>query len=96
MLETVLSHLNKKETEGLILAAQEQALRTNIIKHRVIKTSETPLGRLSEESTEIVWNINGGCKKIAQHEYRRPHDKVALWVHWKMIGKYGRELADKW
>ena len=28
----------KKETEGLILAAQEQALRTNSIK-----TSETPL-----------------------------------------------------
>ena len=33
----------KKETEGLILAAQEQALRTNSIKHSIDKTSETPL-----------------------------------------------------
>ena len=36
----------KKETEGLILAAQEQALRTNSIKHSIDKTSETPLCRL--------------------------------------------------
>ena len=33
----------KKETESLILAAQEQALRTNSIKHSIDKTSETPL-----------------------------------------------------
>ena len=32
----------KKETEGLIPAAQEQALRTNSIKHSIDKTSETP------------------------------------------------------
>ena len=36
----------KKETEDLILAAQEQALRTNSIKHSIDKTSETPLCRL--------------------------------------------------
>ena len=35
--------LKKKKTEGLILAAQEQALRTKSIKHSVDKTSETPL-----------------------------------------------------
>ena len=35
----------KKETEGLILAAQEPALRTNSIKYSIDKTSETPLCR---------------------------------------------------
>ena len=36
----------KKETEGLIIAAQDQALRTNAIKHNINKTDETPLCRL--------------------------------------------------
>ena len=44
----------KKETEGLIPAAQEQALRTNSIKHSIDKTSQTPLCRLCGESTETV------------------------------------------
>ena len=45
----------KKETEGLILAAQEQALRTNSIKYSIDKTSETPLCRLCGEATESQW-----------------------------------------
>ena len=59
----------KKETEGLILAAQEQALRTNSIKHSIDKTSET------------VRHIISGCKRLAQREYKKRHDKVALRVH---------------
>ena len=55
----------KKETEGLILAAQEQALRTNSIKHSIDKTSETPLCRLYGESTETVRHIVSRCKKLA-------------------------------
>ena len=86
----------KKETEGLILAAQEQALRTNSIKHSVDKTSQTPLCRLCGESTETVWHIVSGCKKFAQNEYRKRHDKVALRVHWEMCRKYGIDCTDKW
>ena len=33
----------KKEAEGLILAAQEQAVRTNSVKHSMDKTAETPM-----------------------------------------------------
>ena len=42
----------KKETEGLIIAAQDQALRTNAIKHNIDKTGETPLCRLCKEKSE--------------------------------------------
>ena len=73
--------LLKKETEGLILAAQEQALRTNSIKHSIDKTSETPLCRLCGDCSETVRHIVSGCKKLAQREYRKRHDKVALRVH---------------
>ena len=50
----------KKETEGLILAAQEQALRTNSIKYSIDKTSETPLCRLCGDATETVRYIVSG------------------------------------
>ena len=68
----------KKETEGLILAAQEQALRTSSIKYSIDKT---PLCRLCGDATETVRHIVSGCKKLALREYRKRHDKVALRVH---------------
>jgi len=86
----------KKETEGLILAAQEQALRTNSIKHSIDKTSETSLCRLYGESTETVRHIVSGRKKLAQNEYRQRHDKLALRVHWEVSWKYGIECTEKW
>ena len=81
----------------MILAAQEQALRTKSIKHSVDKTSETPLCKLCGESTETVWHIVcSGRKRLPQIEYRKRHDKVAQLVHWEMCWKYGIECTDKW
>ena len=79
-----------------ILAAQEKALRTNSIKYSIDKTSETPLCRLCGAATETVRHIASGCKKLRQREYRKRHDKVALWVNWEMYRKYGIECNDKW
>ena len=42
----------KKGDRRLILAAQEQAFRTNSIKYSIDKTSETPLCRLCGDATE--------------------------------------------
>ena len=86
----------KKETESLILAAQEQALRTNSFKQSIDKTSETPISRLCGESTETVWHIVSGCRKLAQKEYRKRHAKVALQAHWEQCRKYGLKCNDTW
>ena len=84
----------KMETEGLIPAAQDQVFRTNSIEYSIDKTSETPLCRLCGESSETVRHIVSGCKKFVQREYRKHHDKVALWVHWEMCRKHGIECTD--
>ena len=44
----------KKETEGMIGAPQEQALRTNSVKCFIYKTSDSPLCRLCGKSLESV------------------------------------------
>ena len=48
------------------------------IKYSIDKTSETTLCRLCGDVTETVRHIVSGCKKLAQREYRKRHDKVAL------------------
>lgn len=55
----------KKETEGTILAPQEQALRTNSIKFSIDKTSDTPLCRLRRVHTETIGHMTSGCSKLA-------------------------------
>ena len=51
----------KKETEGMICAAQEQALRANSIKWYIDKTNDSPLCRLCGKSSESVWQVVNGC-----------------------------------
>ena len=59
----------KKQTESLLTAAQDQALRTNIIKAKIDKTSDCSLCRLCKEADETVTHIASQCSKLAQLEY---------------------------
>ena len=36
----------KVETEAMLYAAQEQAIRTNCVKHKIDKTAQSPLCRM--------------------------------------------------
>ena len=58
-------------------------------------TSETLLCRLCRDSTDTVWHIFSGCRKLAQREYRKRHDKVALRVHWELCRKYELECNNE-
>ena len=86
----------KKETEGLIIAAQDQALRTNMIKFHIDKTSPSPRCRLCHNRNETVDHILSGCEKLAQSEYKKRHDKVAAAIHWCMCKKHHIQCEEKW
>ena len=58
----------KAETEALICAAQEQAIRTNYVKFKIDKTAESPMCRLCNEKGESVGHVVSECKKLAQKE----------------------------
>ena len=47
----------KIQTEALLCAAQEQAIRTNYIKHRVDKSSDYPLCRMCGKRGATVHHI---------------------------------------
>ena len=86
----------KKETEGMILAAQDQALPTRHRKIRIEKQSGDPKCRLCGEREETVMHVLSECKKIAQTEYKKRHDKVATWTHWRLCQIYSLPHADSW
>ena len=86
----------KKETEGFIMAAQDQALRTNAIKCKIDKTSNSSMCRLCGDREETVDHLVSSCSKIAQTDYKERHNKVAAMLHWNLCKKYGLPVTDKW
>ena len=86
----------KKETEGLIIAAQDQALRTNYIKKKIDKEDINPTCRMCHNSNETIDHILSSCGKLAQNEYKKRHDKVAAIIHWSMCRNHNFEATDKW
>ena len=70
-----------------VTAAQDQALRTNIIKAKIDKTSDCSLCRLYKEADEAVTHIASQCSKLAQLEYKIRHDKVAQALYWELCRK---------
>ena len=67
----------KVETEALIFAAQEQALRANYVKFNIDKSVESPLCRLFGQKGETINHIISKCKYVAQIECKRRHDNIA-------------------
>ena len=60
----------KIQTESLLCAAEEQALRTNYGKYHIDMSVESPLCRMCEEKGETVHHIVSECKKLAQKKYK--------------------------
>ena len=86
----------KRETESLIVAAQNQSLRTNLVKAKIDRSQEDSLCRLCRKVDESIDHIVSGCSKLAQKEYKRRHDNFGKIVHWKLAKKCTFEVNDKW
>ena len=70
----------KRETETLIVAAQNQSIRTNLVKaKRFTKARKTC--RLCKKVDESMNHVVSGCSKLAQKAYKRRHDNLGKMVH---------------
>ena len=66
----------KRETESLLMAAQNSAIRTNHIKARTDKTQQNSKCRLCCDRDETINHIISECSKLAQMEYKARRDWV--------------------
>ena len=54
----------KKETEGMIFAAQEQALQTNWVKKNIDKKDVGEKCRMCGERDKSIFHLVSECKKL--------------------------------
>ena len=72
----------KKETEGLIMAAQDQSLRTRWIKQYIDTTTDSPKMQNVRKKIENIHHIVSQCNELAQNKYKKlKHDQVAALLH---------------
>ena len=87
----------KKESEGFLMAAQDQALRTNSVKKRIDNQNVSPTSRMCGMKEETVSHILAECTALAQKQYKLwRHDRVAQVIHWKLNEKCGFTKTSKW
>ena len=86
----------RRETESLLIAAQNCAIRTNHIKARIDKTQQNSKCRLCGDRDETINHIIREWSKLAQKEYKARHDWVGKVIHWEMCKKFKFHRANKW
>ena len=58
----------------MIIATQNNAIKTNIIKAKIDNMQQNFKCWLCKDRDETVNNIIGKCKRLAQKEYKNVHD----------------------
>ena len=58
----------ERETESLIVAAQNQSIRINVVKAKICKSQGDFLCRVFRKVDESIDHIVSGCSKLAQKE----------------------------
>lgn len=86
----------KRETESLIMAAQEQAIRTNSIKAKIDQSQQESKCRMCGKADETVNHLLSECSKMAQREYKRRHDWLGKRVHWEICHRLQFQTKEHW
>lgn len=78
------------ETEGFMLAIQDQIIATRNFRKYIIKDPNQPTDtcRHCNSASETIQHITGACKSLAQTDYKHRHDQVAAIVHQHLAHKY--------
>ena len=85
-----------RETESLLIATQDNAMRTNLIKARINKTQQNSKCRLCGDRDETINHIISECSKLAQKECKARHNWAGKVIHWEMCRKFQFDRTNKW
>ena len=71
-------------TEGLVVAAQDQTLRTRYYEHHILHQDISPTCRMCSVGLETVIHIVAGCSAMAPTHYTDRHNQVTSSIHWNI------------
>ena len=83
-------------SEGLVVAAQDQALRTRYYEHHILHRNVSPTCRVCSAGLETVDHIVAGCSAIAPTDYTDRHNQVASIIHWNNCRQFQVPVESRW
>ena len=86
----------KRETESLLIAPQNNSIRTNHIIARIDKTQQNSKYRLCGDRDETISHIISEFSKLAQKEYKTRQDWLGKVIHWEMCKKFKFDHMNEW
>ena len=89
------SNLNG-ETEGLLVAAQGEALNTRNYQKVIYGQKAESKCRMCSQHEETVDHIVSVYEVLAKTEYVSRHNKAAVYLHWNVCQDHDIEVIDKW
>ena len=81
----------KGETEGFILAAQDQSLFTRNFQANILHNGADPSCRFCDDKIETIDHLVSGCPILAPGEYTNRHNRVGQYLHWKICQHFNIE-----
>ena len=76
----------RKESESLLIAVHNNAIKTNYIKAKIDNTQQNSKRKLCGEKDETINHISK-CSQLTQKEYKRRHDWLVKVIHWELCKK---------
>ena len=86
----------RENTEAIITASQDQALRTKWIKVNIDGVDCSPLCRVCQPVDETFLHISSGCKQLAKWRYMIRHNLSAIRIQWDLCRKFEIKVTKNW
>lgn len=86
----------KGETESLLIAAQDQALNTRFHQRHILHQPVASVCRLCFKAEEHISHLVSGCEALAATEYLQRHNRVAGYVHWRILMHLKVPVVEKY
>jgi hypothetical protein len=86
----------KGETQSTIVAAQDQAVNTNVLPRQILKGEIESRCRLCKEYEETIDHLTSGCPILAKNEYVIRHGKVCTLLHYSICKTLDTETTENW
>lgn len=86
----------KGETEALISAAQDQALRTKYHEVKILKTGQDSKCRICKIHDETIYHVASGCPELAKNEYVKRHNQICAYIHWELCRDNKFKTPKRW
>ena len=84
------------ETESTIVASQDQAIRTNYFKSKILKEKPDSKCWLCKQHEETTDHLTSGCPILAKKVYLMRHDKVCTHLHYSICKALDIKMTNKW